>query len=634
MFRPRIAAPLIALVALAVAPAAAQATVTQTQITSWISSDPGTPANNPYLISLDNPPATTLTVQGTAPGAANGDRVDIVCFYGNTSQFSVLQSNLGVTNGAFDTATLRTEPPLRTIAGHACRLRAVPASKEGPGTDTGSFAGPDVAVSEAALPLDVSGGTNATKPYNFYLNDITFSGFAAWSAAGTPGGTLTPFACGGPDIAPIDAAFDIGNSAIDCAGSLLGDDLGAWGGRSEVQVDGRNAYDSAAAQALIPRTSGDNGSQDLTGFPSLGTTAAWDPATGLMSSQINEGIVECTGADPYKPTLIAQCPSFESSGVQLQRRITTSDGGRVVTMTDTWSSTDGRVHTLDALYDDFVGVRGDPTGDEFPGQMGFSGYGPGSTVDGPSAAPGSVLVRTNITAPDGDPNEAAGAITFGTAPSGFRFASNNEFEEHQVVVIPAGGSASLSYIYSVGYSVPDVTALARAAQDRFQGPSIVIGSPASGATVSTPTVTLSGLTSAGSGITSLVVGGQSVPVGPTGLWTAQVPLSPGTNTITALATDGAGATAQVQIAVVYTPPPPAPHAAPPPAAARCKVPKTKGMKLTAAEKAIRKAHCKVGKVKWVKSHKMRHGRVMSTTPRPGHVLSSGSKIELFVSRGR
>ena len=58
------------------------------------------------------------------------------------------------------------------------------------------------------------------------------------------------------------------------------------------------------------------------------------------------------------------------------------------------------------------------------------------------------------------------------------------------------------------------------------------------------------------------------------------------------------------------------------------------MKLTVAEKAIRKAHCKVGKVKWVKSRKMRHGRVMSTTPRPGHVLRSGSKIELFVSKGR
>ena len=632
MFRLRIAASLIALVALAAAPAAARTTVTQTQITSWVSSDTGTPANNPYLISYDNPPnATTLTVRGTAPGAADGDLVDIVCFYGGTSQFKILQSRLRVNGGtnppSFSTG--QPAPELRTIAGHACRLRAVPASGEGPATDIGDFAGPEVAVSEAALPAaTISGGTNVNKAYNVYLNDVTFSGFAVWSAAGTPGGTLTPFACGGPDIAPIDAGFDIGNSAIDCAGSLLGDDLGAWGGRSEVQVDGRNAYDAAAAQALIPRTSGDNGSQDLLGFPSLATTATWDPATGLMSTSSDEGFAECTGADPYKPTLIVQCPTFESSGVQLERTITTSDGGRVATMIDTWSSTDGRVHTVDLLYDDFVGVSGDPTGDEFPGQTGFTGYGPGAAVGGPSGAPGSVLVRTNVTAPDGDPNEAAGAVTFGTAPSGYHFASNNEFEEHQVLVVPAGGDASLSYIYSVGYSVADVRALALAAQDRFRGPSIVIGSPPTGTTVSTPTVTVSGLTSAGSGITSLVVGGQSVPVGPTGAWTAQVPLNPGTNTITAVATDGAGATAQVQLAVTYNPPP-----APPPPA-RCKVPKTKGMKLATAEKALRKAHCKVGKVKWVKSRKLRKGRVMSTTPHAGHKLAAGSKIKLFVSKGR
>jgi len=47
---------------------------------------------------------------------------------------------------------------------------------------------------------------------------------------------------------------------------------------------------------------------------------------------------------------------------------------------------------------------------------------------------------------------------------------------------------------------------------------------------------------------SIVVGGQTVPVASNGGWTAQVPLSPGTNTITALATDGAGATAQANAA--------------------------------------------------------------------------------------
>ena len=84
----------------------------------------------------------------------------------------------------------------------------------------------------------------------------------------------------------------------------------------------------------------------------------------------------------------------------------------------------------------------------------------------------------------------------------------------------------------------------------------MIGSPASGTAVSSPTVTVSGIADAGSGVSSIVVGGQTVPVASDGAWTAEVPLSPGTNTITALATDGAGATAQAQLAVVYNPPPP------------------------------------------------------------------------------
>ena len=58
----RIAAIVTALVALAVAPTAAQATGTpSSQITGWTSSEPGTPANDPYLISYDNA-GTTLSV--------------------------------------------------------------------------------------------------------------------------------------------------------------------------------------------------------------------------------------------------------------------------------------------------------------------------------------------------------------------------------------------------------------------------------------------------------------------------------------------------------------------------------------------------------------------------------------------
>ena len=631
----RIFATVTALLALAVVPAAAQATVTGSDITTWTSLNPAT-SNDPYLISFDNNP-TTLTVSGTAT-ATNGDRVDVVCYFGSSGnlQDAVLESGVTVTNSKFTASNQH----LQNIAGHACRLRAVPTGAEG-SSDNSDFAGPDVAVSEAALPVATIGGTglNNGTPYNDYVNDVTFTGYAAW---GSPG--ITPatneVGCGGPFAAPIDSDFDVGNFAIDCMGSLLSNDLNAFGGRSEVQIDGHNAYDPGSAQALFAAAGGHAASQNLPGFPNTAPNTitdhvTWDPTTGLLSSQSDESWVECNGPNEQIQTFLT-CPSFVDSGVKLDRDITTSDGGRVVTMTDTWSSTDGKAHSLDLLYDDYNGLFGVATGDrgyQFPGQTGFSEFGPGTDVPGPSTAPGSILVRTNVTAPDGSPNEAVGAITFGTTPSEFRFVSNNEFEEHNVVVVPAGGTASLRYVYSVGYSVSDVSQLALAAQDRFEPPSVVIGSPTSGTTASTATTTLSGIASAGSGIQSLVVDGQSVPVASDGAWSTEVPLSSGTNMITAVATDAAGATAQAQVAVAYSPPPPPPPSplAPP---VKCKVPKTKGMKLNAAEKALRRAHCKVGKVKRHKSPTVRSGRVMSTTPHAGRVLKAGTKIELFVSKGR
>jgi hypothetical protein len=604
-----------------VAPAAAQATVTTTNISSWTSSSSGTPANSRFLISYDNQP-TTLSVTGTAPGAANGDHVDVVCFYGSSPQFKALASNLVVSKGAFATSTA-SPPQLRQIAGHACRLRAVPTGHESTG-DSSVFAGPAVAVAETALLPTISGGLNNGKAYNFYVNGMTFTGYAAWKAPGTGG-------CG-PYAASVDPAFDIGNFPVDCMGSLLSDDLGAFGGRSEVLIDGRNAYDAASAEALFPRTSGlDNGSQDLSGFPSMNVSIDWDPASGQISSRSVESWVSCHGPNLYKPVTVVACPSFDATGVSLTRVVTSSDGGRVLTITDTWSSTDGQSHSLDLLYDDFAGVFGNEDGErgwQLPGQSGFTQYAAGASVPAPSAVPGSILTRTNVSAADGNPSEGFGAITFGHAPSALRFAGPAELEENQLLTVPAGGSASLSYVYSVGYTLADVTGLAMAAQDRFQPPVVQITPPATGTTVSTPNLTLTGTAASGSGIKSLVVAGQNVPLGPDGSWSAQTTLSPGSNTIIALATDAAGATPQAQVTIVYQPP------TPPPPPAKCSVPRVKGMKLPAAEKALRRAHCKVGKVKHVKSRKLARGRVMSTTPSAGRHLRAGTKIELFVSKGR
>jgi hypothetical protein len=606
-----IAVIVIAATALGLAPAAAQADLTSSSIQSWVSSQSGTPANASYLISFDNA-GTTLTVSGVATGTSS---VDIVCFYGS-GQWIEYSPAVAVSGGTFHSSALS----LRTIAGHACRLRAVPGNASISASDSDTFAGPQVAVAETGLAA-VSGGTNDRTPYDYLVNAPTFTGAAGWGSAGSCG----PFA------AALATKLATPNNAINCAGSLLSDDLGAFGGRSEVQVDGVNAYDAASAQSLFSG-GGHPASQSLAGFPGLTVaTVDWDPTTGLMSSSANEGWVVCDGPNEEKQAF-GTCPRFLDAGVELQRTVTSSDGGRAVTITDTWSSTDGKAHTLDLLYDDYVGLKTSSAqrGYEFPGQSTFTPYGQGDTVPGPSGAPGSILVRTNLAAADGDPSEAVGAITFSAPPAGFAFASNNELEEHQVLQVPAAGTASLSYAYSTGFSIADVTGPALAAQDRYDSPALAITSPANGATVTVPTVAFTGTATAGSGFKSISVGGQSAPVSPSRAWSANVPLRPGLNTITALAADGAGATVQAQVTVVYQPPPTPPPAAP---AVRCTVPRTKGMKLPAAERALRRAHCKVGKIKHVSSKKIARGRVMSTTPRAGRRLAADAKVALSVSKG-
>ena len=70
--------------------------------------------------------------------------------------------------------------------------------------------------------------------------------------------------------------------------------------------------------------------------------------------------------------------------------------------------------------------------------------------------------------------------------------------------------------------------------------------------------------------------------------------------------------------------------APPPV--RCRVPRVLGKTLARARRAIRSAHCSVGRVRYAHS-KRRRGRVMRQTPRAGRTLVRGSRVRLVVSRG-
>jgi hypothetical protein len=529
---------LVAAVAtLGIVPAAALAD--SSNITSWTSNgQDGTRNDPPYVIYYGNPgpgtpDGTTLTVSGTA--TTDIPSVDIVCYFAAGVSPVVLAQNLPVSNGAFSTSSLPAEPSLKLVRGLSCGLRAIRAGTEST-TEPSQYTGPQIPVSQAALPSYV---TSAQQPRDFLLTGTTLSGTAQWNSAGSSG----------PTVAPLDASFgQPTNIAIDGMGSLFCSTTSscATGIRSEVKVDGQNAYDAASVDNAFKST------ENLANFPSLTAAANWDPTTGLVSSQSKEGWVVC----PTYPPTISNCPTLRPAGVQLERDISMSDGGLVVTMTDTWSSVDGMPHSLDLLYDDVV-AKGSGTrrGYQFPGQSGFTAYGAGATLPGPAAGPGSILIRTNMAANDGNHAESVGAITFSTPPADYVFAGNQELEEHQVLQIPAGGSAQLTYVYSTGYTIAAVQALAQAAQNRML-PVVAITSAANGATVSTPNLTVTGTASAGSGITSLVVAGQAVPVAHDGAWSASVTLSPGSNTVVATGADSTGHTAQSEVTIVYQPPPP------------------------------------------------------------------------------
>ncbi len=66
---------------------------------------------------------------------------------------------------------------------------------------------------------------------------------------------------------------------------------------------------------------------------------------------------------------------------------------------------------------------------------------------------------------------------------------------------------------------------------------------------------------------------------------------------------------------------------------RCKVPNVRGKKLAAAKSAITKARCGLGKVRRVRSRKVKRGRVIAQSPTAGSSLVNRGKVNLVVSRG-
>jgi uncharacterized delta-60 repeat protein len=79
------------------------------------------------------------------------------------------------------------------------------------------------------------------------------------------------------------------------------------------------------------------------------------------------------------------------------------------------------------------------------------------------------------------------------------------------------------------------------------------------------------------------------------------------------------------------PPPPAGPPPPPPPMVRCRVPRVIHLRLAKARTKIRRAHCRVGRVRTVRARRFR-GFVVKQSPRAGRQLREGTRVNLVLGR--
>jgi hypothetical protein len=537
----------------------AYAAVTATSISS--------PADHSYLVwhaSAD----TNVTVTGTAPGASDGDQVDINCYYekgdGTVSDHQ-LAAGVTVASGAFTTTT-----SLYPIADTTCRLRAVPAGTTP--TDLTPYAGPAVAVSDledanydnsasSSTNYQIVGGPNNGDLYDYYIWQAQFSGAMDYDSLGE---------CGPCDSYAIDpTALRIPDDALWYSNAALYQNLSGGPGipdQSYAQVNGDNAYDAHGAESLYDRTVGNfDGSQDAANFPALSFSDTVDPTTGNLTINEDQDLVRCatpTGtADPSPSTANhTNCPGFTSTGVHVKRTIVQNQGGRLITVTDTYSSTDHAQHPLKLFY--FQSIHPNANwGVSFPWwDSGPTSYPTSAFVPAPpTGAPVQIYGTTDTTAADGDESNLRGAMTLSAPPQGAFFDSSEAGDFYLLYrpTVPAGGSWTITQAFSTAFSSADVTNLSGGAAAAMM-PSVAISAPKSGTKATDEPEAVTGtVTAGGNGLpSSVIVNGVSSPVSSSGAFSAQVPLAPGANTITASITDAGGLSASATANVSYSPPPP------------------------------------------------------------------------------
>ncbi|MCW3038375.1 MAG: hypothetical protein JWM31_280 [Solirubrobacterales bacterium] len=488
-----------------------------------------TPADGLRLTSTDG--TTKLAVTGTTTGGAAKDPLGLRCFPRPGRSTPVGSTTVGP-GGAF-----AADAFLADVRG-PCVLRAVPAGLDLTSADLAPFPGPLLTV-EAQRTTTLTGGPNAGIAVgldDWLQQSAAGVGLCSLGSSGLCGGRL------------FDAAARVSTEPVFSAGGWVGASSGT---RSYLQVDGANAYPPARAAQLSP---------DASGLQGLTRSAVDDAGDGRPVLVESDPLLRCPAGAPFPPAA-GDCPAFTDTGVRYERTSTIAADGTTIEQRDVLIATDGRAHTVSAdlgqsfLIDPAVSpglrfgwLRGDVSA---PRATGLE-------VGGPTKGPATVFVASSAAAPDGDPVYAQGAVTFDPAPASLRATAPTDLLVRFLDrAVPAGGRADLvRSTYTLTRTAAEAAARAATIEapllDRANLPTVAFLSPKNGATVLTPSVTVVGTASDDQGIASLRVGGQAVPLSPTGRFSVAVPMAKGANAISAVATDHAGNEATATLRLSYS----------------------------------------------------------------------------------
>lgn len=529
------------------APALATVTSSTVAVTS--------PAGSPYLV--DNQVVSNgeaITVGGTTNGTAS-DHVDIKCFSGAGSEtlFSSVPIN---SQGAFSETG-----SFRAISRESCVLRAVPSGNttDYPPGSASPYNGPFLNIGQAT-ETRVPSGPNVNDLEYYYLYVSQPAGAFEYASLGgcsiSESYSYDPVTFGGIQDGTSES-LDYCNAWFSWKNGYTSTPGLASPTRSELQVDGIDAYVAGNAMSLNGLNTYNN-----SGYPSLTYSYSIDPNTGNLELSETDQVVRCSPGGVYPPSS-ASCSSFVPTGVQVTMHIVQDLSGRVATVIQSFQSTDGAPHSVDLLENNDFYTRNEDGELDFPwtgsGMQAYTTV--GQVLPGPSTpGSGAFFVKGSASVPDGSENAPQGEVTFSNAPSSETIVgtTNNAqhfswVDLHYAFTIPGGGSVPLGFTYSNAYTFGQVVSDAGAAQAAYV-PTISLSAPPSGFNTARSTVTVTGTAADANGLSSVTVNGRPVAVAD-GAWSAAVALTPGTNTIAAVATNMFGNTARAQIAVIYTPPP-------------------------------------------------------------------------------